>query len=144
MESLEDKLKRAMGPADAPEGFATRVMVRIRRNGKNPSSSHSGIFSVLNEWFRWLAGSQRTARPTWSTAVAGGLLCLLLFGLIVGRLSWEHRANMARQQLRGEQASAQLLLALKITGTSLSRVHVLLSEAGHEDGPAETRQPALR
>ncbi len=143
MESLEDKLKRAMGRVDAPEGFATRVMARIGRDGEVSSASRRGIFSVLNDWLRWLARVQRTAHPTWSPAVAGGLVCLVLLGVVVGRLSWEHRTNMARQQLRGEQASAQLLLALKITGTSLSRVHALLSDARHEDAPRGTGQSAL-
>ncbi len=123
MDQLDEKLKRAMEPVDAPDGFEARVIARIARERRAAKSTPDGILALLWQWLR---------KPALASGVAG----LLLAGLILSALSWQHRRNVAREELRGRQTSAQLLLALKITGDRLSRVHQLLSDA-----PFENRQP---
>lgn len=125
MESLEDKLKRAMQRVDAPNGFEARLMARIAREQRAVKAPPSGIVSVLCGWL---------SRP----AVASGMVGLVVLGLFLGGLSWEH--HKSARALRGEQAKAQLLLALRITADCLARVHELLLDGRGENEPVEGKQ----
>ncbi len=116
MDELDQKLKRAMQPVDAPDGFEARIMARIAREQRSAKRAPEGVLALLYDWLR---------RP----ALASGVVVVVLAGIVLTAVSWQHQRNEARQELRGRQTSAQLLLALKITGDRLSRVHQLLSDA---------------
>ena|SRR5438067_1081895 len=89
--SLENDLRQALRRVPAPEGFAERVRTVILNRADE--------------------GSQ--PRRTWWRAVAA----TLLLGAIVG--GWGAHETMQRRE--GECAREQVLLALRIAGTQVSR-----------------------
>ncbi len=122
MEPTEEKLKRAMSRVDAPDGFAERVMVRVAaqsRASQRPSGKPHLLW--LESLWNWIA------RPVPAAAMAAVILVAL--GLGVGY--WPRQAASTiseRERIEGQKASAQLMLALEITGAHLSRMHALLAQ----------------
>ena len=121
MELSEEKLKQAMSRVDPPEGFAARVMARVEAQPPLASKPSANVHSPWWEWWRRL-----TAHPV----PAGAMVLMVVVGLGVGlghRWRQPSVSVSEQQRLAGEQAKAQLLLALEITGTRLSRMNALLS-----------------
>ena len=108
MDRLEQQLRQALGREDPPPGFAARVLARIAAGGNK---------EVGEKWWRRFFGY-----PVWSAALAGGLACLILLGgmMLMGGVA--RRQRQAQEKMRGEAAKNQLLLALQITSSELSRV----------------------
>ncbi|MGJ5816598.1 hypothetical protein [Paludibaculum fermentans] len=102
-EELESSLRQALEREDAPEWFAEGVMARVRSEGMKPRRT----------WLAgWLGsggglGSGRWMR--WAAAVA-------TVALVFGGVRWEQQR---RQQVQGEAAKAQLMMALRMTGEKL-------------------------
>lgn len=91
---FEQELREQLQVRAAPEGFADRVMTRV---AKRPAR---------RSWMGF-----RT--PVWQWAVAA----LLVMGMVIGGLERERQ-----QRLEGERAREQVLLALRITGSTLRDV----------------------
>lgn len=115
MDSLEMKLKRALKPDDPPGGFADRVLARIRTGRVTDPSPRPW-------WRAWLV------RPAWRVALAGGLACLMLIGLGLSYRWHKERLEAERERIKGEQAHAQLLLALEVTSSTLDHVGQIVVE----------------
>ena len=99
MDHLEKQLKQALERRDPSPDFAARVMARIAGQKQQREQA----------WWRvWPS-------PVWRAALAGGLACLLVAGAGLG-----YREHLERQRAR--QARDQILQALQVTGTQLSRV----------------------
>lgn len=91
--NLENDLKNALRRVPAPEGFANRVLERVRNAERQPSRSH---------WWRAIAATFLLA------AILGG---------------WgAHEMVERRQERAGQQAREQVLLALRITGEKVAHV----------------------
>jgi hypothetical protein len=112
---LEAKLKRALARTEPSEGFAERVMARVAQAAAQPQSARRRW--PLYDWLPVLA---------WRHALAGALVCLLL--LTAGVAYREHSLRIRAEQERrqAEQARAQLMLALEITGAQLSRARQIV------------------
>ncbi|HVT98305.1 MAG TPA: hypothetical protein VHE33_12430 [Acidobacteriaceae bacterium] len=93
-DDFEQELRQQLQARPAPEGFADRVMARVP---KRPARSG------------WVGF--RT--PVWQWAVAA----LLVLGMVVGGLERERQ-----QRIEGERARDQVLLALRIAGSTLRDV----------------------
>jgi hypothetical protein len=93
-DDFERELREQLQARSAPEGFADRVMARVP---KRPAR---------REWFRFGA-------PAWRWAVA----TLLVVGMVAGGMERERQ-----QRIEGEHARAQVMLALRITGSALRDV----------------------
>ncbi len=93
---FEQELRNALRPLVAPEGFADRVVTRAREISLQPVHS----FSTRRPIFRW--------------AVAAVLLLTIASG---SYLEHQHARRIA-----GEHARQQVLLALRITSTTLQDV----------------------
>jgi len=114
MNPWEERLREALGRKAAPEGFADRVLARIRElpgREKEP-------------WFRLFI-----ARPAlrWAAAV----LCLA----IVGSVALLER--QARQRRQGEIARMQVKQALRIASVKLKVARRMVQEVNQ--GTAQNR-----
>jgi hypothetical protein len=103
-DDFERELREQLRARSAPEGFAGRVMARLPEK-----RSRLG-------WMAW-----RT--PVWQWAVAA----LLVLGMVVGGMERERQ-----QRIEGERARAQVLLALRIAGSTLRDVQQKVNSAGPE------------
>jgi len=89
--SLETELKNALRRVPAPEGFANRVLERVRNAERHPARS-----------------------PWWRAVAATFLLAAILGG-------WgAHEMIERRQEREGQRAREQVLLALRITGEKVA------------------------
>ena len=89
--SLENELKDALRRVPAPEGFANRVLERVRNDERRP------------------------ARSPWWRAIAATLLLAAILG------GWgAHEMIERRQEREGQRAREQVLLALRITGEKVA------------------------
>ena len=116
MNRLEEELRNALRREAPPAGFANRVVAR--------ATARKSRWNVAGLWSDWFG-----ARGTrWAAATA---LALVLMG--AGFEYQQHRA----EQARGEQARAQVLLALRIAGTKLqfaeAKVQQLEGPTDHAD-----------
>jgi hypothetical protein len=100
MTRLEDELRKALRRESPPDGFAGRV---LSRSAQAVSAKHHRRWSVLFG----------TRRLRWAAAAA---ICMVLAG--AGLDYW----NQQKERARGEAAKAQLMLALRITGSKLQFV----------------------
>jgi hypothetical protein len=105
---LEDALKRALVPQDAPDGFADRVLARVAvKNSSQPATS--------NSWLRLF--SQPTMR--WTALAAFATAMILGVHIFNAHLENVHRENAHREQVQGEAAKQRLMLALRVAGSKL-------------------------
>ncbi|HTX42722.1 MAG TPA: hypothetical protein VMD25_12880 [Acidobacteriaceae bacterium] len=110
IDDFEQHLRDQLAPRSAPAGFADRVMARAKvRVAPQPRPRP---FFLL---------------PLWSWTAVAALLVVAVFGGI------EHDR---RQRIEGERARAQVLLALRITGTTLHDVQQKIST--EENTPAHS------
>jgi len=103
-DDFEDQLREQLLTRSAPEGFANRVMGRLPR--KPPRKS----------WFHF-------GGPVWQWAMAA----LLVVGMVMGGLERERQ-----QRIEGERAREQVLLALRITGSTLREVQQKVNTGGEQ------------
>ena len=97
MNQLEEELRKALRRVEPPAGFAERVLARTAAD-KGKEKAHA------RSWFSWLGGSGLR----WATA------CALCAALAASGIAYHHE-----ERKRGEQAKAQLMLALRITSSKL-------------------------
>lgn len=115
MDDFERELHEQLQVRSAPEGFADRVMARVPER----PASHFG----------WL----RPGTPLWRWAVATVLVASAVLGGI------EHDRQ---QRLAGERAREQVLLALRITGSTLRDVQEKVS--ARDDRESFTQKGTVR
>ena len=104
---LENELREALRRQDPPPGFAERVLAAAEGAQAAP---RAGLLETVRAWFRGPAAR-------WAAAVCA----MLLVGVAV---------EQRREHEKGEQAKAQLMLALRITGAKLSLAQAKVSEIG--------------
>ena len=100
MDDFEKELREALQARPAPAGFTGRVMRRIE--DRKPGRGWS---------FLW--------QPAWRWAAVAVLVSITLLGGL------EHQRE---QRIAGERARQQVLLALRITGTTLNHVQQRVNE----------------
>jgi hypothetical protein len=107
MDALERELREQLQARSAPAGFADRLMARVPERRRRRS---------------WL--ERRSVAPVWKWALA----VLLVAGMVAGGVERD------RQQRRaGARARAQVLLALRITGSTLRDVQQKISANGAQE-----------
>lgn len=114
IDDFERDLREQLTARDAPEGFADRLMARV-------ALEHGARGRM-----RWLT------LPVWRWAAATALVAVVAAGVGV-----QHEREQRRQ---GEAARAQVMLALRITGTTLRDVErTINNQHGRQGGGAGTR-----
>jgi type VI protein secretion system component VasF len=102
-EHIEHELREQLAPRPAPHGLATRVLARIDERERTAA--------VRMPPWRWIAAA---AVLIAAAALTGG--------------QWEiHR----QQQIEGERARDQVILALHIAGSTLQAVQQKVQNAGN-------------
>lgn len=95
-DKLEQELKKALRRTDPPAGFAERVLARAAKEEEAKRAREKRRFQWFGMSLRW--------------AVTCGL-CLIV---AASGMIYQHERNK-----EGEQAKAQLMLALRITSSKL-------------------------
>ncbi len=114
IDDFERDLREELTARDAPEGFADRLMARV-------AQEHGA-----RERMRWLTLPVRR----WAAATA-------LVAVVTAGVGAQHEREQRRQ---GEEARAQVMLALRIAGTTLREVERTISnQPGRQGGGAGTR-----
>ncbi|HEY0795818.1 MAG TPA: hypothetical protein VGD64_08555 [Acidisarcina sp.] len=123
-DEFEQELRDGLRPRQAPEGFADRV-IALSSVGTSPAQrdgARPGQLSTVEDPLpaqavlirRQLTHSGRlTDQPLLRWAIAATLLISIAFGGYAER----------QRQIAGERARQQVLLALRITGSTLRAVH---------------------
>lgn len=128
-EELERELRAALSPRPAPEGFADRVMARLETEGAREADRKLSVVKlpvVTSGPGSAAAPSERSSgagRTIFGTRTAArnmpwlrsGIAATMLMTVVLGGYL-EHRRQ---EQIAGEQARRQVLLALRIAGTTL-------------------------
>jgi hypothetical protein len=124
---LEDALRNALCPEDAPEGFALKVLARAEQR------SSAANDAPRTSW--WNIFSQPILR--WA-AVAAATICLLVGGI--------YYRNLQRQRAEGEAAKQQLMLALRIAGSKLQLAKEKVNEinTSRPEPQPQNRSPRSR
>lgn len=104
-EELERDLRDGLTVRAAPDGFAKNVLARIETRKK----------------------AAPVRMPMWRWAAAAAIILGLFAG---GR--WEQQRE---QRIAGEQARDQVILALRITGSTLEAVQQKIQQTGKEVQP---------
>lgn len=118
---MEENLKQAMNRVDPPDGFVARVMARVEAQSPAASKSFGRPASPWLAWWKYLM-----AHPVPAAAMV--LMILVVLGVGVGHWRRPVLSPLSEhERMEGEKARAQMVLALKITGTQLSRMQQLLS-----------------
>ena len=109
-EDLERLLRQGLRPRQTPAGFTARVMARLPGSSPVPSFRKERTF--------WMPMMR------WATAA-------VLLG-VAGGSYWQHQQN---QRIAGERARNQLILALRMSATTLNDVQhkVLRSTKGDSE-----------
>ncbi|MGH9395756.1 MAG: hypothetical protein ACRD18_02750 [Terriglobia bacterium] len=123
MKPFEDELRSLLRRQEPPEGFARRVLDRLKSRPKPRSRRFWNV---------------RPMRPAFRWAAAAALVCALL-GMGVARYR-------ERQRDRGRMARAEVILALRITTAQLDGTFrkALLAGAGTPGVPSSRRRDDLR
>ena len=108
---LEQKLRAALRPLPAPAGFADRVIARSRKLPLPRTLS----FAVR----------QRGFQPVLHWSIAATLLLAVALGGVL-----EHQS---RRRIAGERARDQVLLALRITSTTIHAVRNQVTADSHNN-----------
>lgn len=117
-DSLEQEMREQLQPRTAPAGFAARVAERVAAEQESRPE---------RVWLRWLGVGP--THPAWQWAVVAAAVCAMLFG------GAEHQRQ---QRIAGEHARAQVMLALRITGTTLRDVSQKINQQDSQT-PTETQ-----
>lgn len=108
-EEFENELREQLRARSAPPGFADRVMVRVEQPRR---PARQGFFLF---------------RPLWGWGAVAALLALTVFGGV------EHDRQ---QRIAGEHARQQVLLALRITGTTFRQVQAKVNDTTPSPQPS--------
>ena len=96
LDDLERELREGLAARPAPEGFAERVLARVASR-KAPPRSHPAFF------LHW----------------RGALGVALIAAVLITAGLWQRRRQ---QRIAGERARAQVILALRITNSTLDAI----------------------
>ena len=96
LDDLERELREGLAARPAPDGFAEKVLARVASR-EAPRRSRPALF------------------PHWR----GALAAVLIAAVLITAALWQRRRE---QRIAGERARAQVILALRITNSTLDAI----------------------
>ena len=122
-DELENQLRRALRPVDAPEGFAERLMKRLP-----PARSNGPVVVALP-----VRATPKPRNFTIPAALAASLLGAVLLG--------QHMATVRieNEDAAGRAASLEILQALRVTSQKLDLAYEAVNAppSSEEPGPGD-------
>jgi hypothetical protein len=123
-DELENQLRRALRPVDAPEGFTERLMSRLPQERKSP------VVVALPT-----PAPRRTRHYGLPAALAASLVAAVMLG--------QHLSNARqdRELAEGRAASRELMEAMRVTSQKLDQAYQAVNNppsksAGEEENPS--------
>lgn len=132
-DELENQLRRALRPVDAPEGFAERLMARLPRQHQAPAGVPAGPAVVALP----TPSARRPRHFALPAALAASLVAAVMLGQHMGQRIEQTR--QARELAEGREASRELMQALRVTGQKLDMAYEAVNNpprAGAEENPS--------
>ena len=125
-EELENRLRLALRPVDAPEGFAERLMQRLP---PPPEKAKDPVVVAL---------PRRAPSPARRYGMPAALAASLVAAVLLGQQMANHRIQnqIAREEAEGLAAKRELLQALRVTSQKLDMAYEAVSNpprAGEEE-----------
>lgn len=124
---LEDQLRRALRPVDAPEGFTERLLSRLPREPEAPRKPVVVALPV-----RPAPRQRRFAMPA---ALAASLVAAVMLGQhMAGRIDVDRQE---REIAEGRAASLELMQALRVTSQKLDLAYQAVNSPPSAEAPDE-------
>ena len=140
-DELENQLRRALRPVDAPDGFTERLMSRLPRNEPQVSAEPPPRVPVLVGLPRPAPVAAPARRPRQfglPAALAASLVAAVMLGQHMGQQI--NQARVERELAEGRAASRELMEALRVTSQKLDVAYQAVnnppSTAGEEENPS--------
>lgn len=108
-EQLERELRESLATRSAPLGFTRRVLARAEAREKSTAA-------------RW---------TLWRRIFAAAVVVATCLALVIGN----HYERVRQWQIEGEDARDQVILALRITHSTLEEVRVKVEQKGKDTQP---------
>jgi hypothetical protein len=121
-DDIENRLRRALRPVDAPEGFAQRLMSRL------PARDKPVVVALP------VKSRNRLREFGLPAALAASLLAAVLLGQQLA----SHRIES--EQAAGRAAAQELLQALRVTSEKLDMAYEAVNNPPAQTGPAEDEE----
>ena len=131
-DELENQLRRALRPVDAPEGFAERLMQRL------PQARTGGKATVVAALP--VPPARRRTNYVLPAALAASLVAAVMLGQHMGQ-----RIETGRQQrevAEGRAASRELMEALRVTSQKLDLAYQAVNSPPSAPAPGEEENPS--
>lgn len=128
-DELENQLRRALRPVDAPEGFTERLMSRL----PPPQAARSPVVVALP------APRRKPRNFALPAALAASLVAAVMLGQHMS-----HEIEIGRQQrelAEGRAASRELMEALRVTSQKLDMAYQAVNSPGSSPA-AEEENPS--
>jgi hypothetical protein len=119
-DELENQLRRALRPVDAPEGFTERLMSRLPQERKSP------VVVALPT-----PAPRRTRHYGLPAALAASLVAAVMLG--------QHLSNARqdRELAEGRAASRELMEAMRVTSQKLDQAYQAVNNPPSSSVPGE-------
>ena len=128
-EALEDQLRRALRPVDAPQGLADRIVAAL------PERRTASV-TPLSVTSRVAPPARARRRFLMPAALAASLVCAVFLGQKVAQqraiIDRAHEAQRIAEQ-RGLEAKAELMQALRITSQKLDLAYEAMDKPRSPD-----------
>jgi len=130
-DELENQLRRALRPVDAPEGFTERLMSRLPR----PQAAKPPVVVSLPITARRKPGN--FALPA---ALAASLLAAVMLGQ---HMAYELETGRQQRELaEGQAASRELMEALRVTSQKLDMAYQAVNSPSGSPAMGEEENPS--
>ena len=124
-DELENQLRRALRPVDAPEGFTERLMSRLpREERKTPV-----LVALPPPAVSATPPVRRPRNFALPATLAASLVAAVMLGQFVGHRVDEVR--QAREIAEGREASRELMEALRVTSQKLDMAYQAVNSPPH-------------
>jgi hypothetical protein len=131
-DELENQLRRALRPVDAPEGFTARLMQRL------PPAAAGGKAPVVVA----LPAPRARRRTNYAlpAALAASLVAAVMLGQHMGQQIETGRQQ--RELAEGRAASRELMEALRVTSQKLDLAYQAVNSLPSAPAPGEEENPS--
>jgi len=130
-DELENQLRRALRPVDAPEGFTERLMSRLPR----PQAAKPQVVVSLP-----ITARRKPRNFALPAALAASLLAAVMLGQ---HMAYELETGRQQRELaEGQAASRELMEALRVTSQKLDMAYQAVNSPSGSPAMGEEENPS--